>query len=204
MIHAALLTCIALGVNCAYAAAGIAAAARCGITLRFTRGAALPVVAAGTAAECAAVITQRGVSEATLLLAFGAVVTGAASDAACGYVFDWITLPCLALLLLLSIATQTFTVFALGVLACGGTLMVLYALTRGRGLGLGDVKLACCIGAAAGAWGGIEALGIAFVLGGAYAAVLLATGRARRGAELRFAPYLAAGTALIVLRGGAL
>ncbi|HET9097477.1 MAG TPA: prepilin peptidase, partial [Candidatus Baltobacteraceae bacterium] len=136
-----------------------------------------------------------------LLVAFGAVITGAACDAACGYVFDSITLPCLALLLLISIVSQTLAAFSIGVLACGGALMILYTVTRGRGLGLGDVKLACCIGAAAGAVGGVEALGIAFVFGGAYGAFLLGTGRAQRGAELRFAPYLAAGTALIALHG---
>lgn len=201
MIHAALLACIALGVNCAYAVCAITAASRYGIALRFTGGAGLAVLAAGTAVEVAAINTHDGFTQIALLIAFGAVITGAACDAACGYVFDVITMPCLALLLLLSIASHTFTVFAFGVLACGGALMILYALTRGRGLGLGDVKLACCIGAAAGAAGGVEALGIAFVLGGAYAAFLLGTGRARRGGELRFAPYLAAGTALIALHG---
>lgn len=201
MIHAALLVCVALATNAAYAGAGIAAAAGYGIALRFTRGAGLAVLAAGTAAECAAVIAHDGITQVMLIIALGAVVTGAACDAACGYVFDAITLPCLALLLLLAIASHTVASFALGVSACGGALLSLYAVTRGRGLGLGDVKLAGCIGAAAGAVGGVEALGIAFVLGGAYAAFLLGSGRARRGAEFRFAPYLAAGTVLIVLHG---
>lgn len=201
MIHGLLLACIVLAVNCGYAAAGIAAASRCGIVLGFKHGAGPAVFAGGTVVECAAVIAHDGISQIILLIAFGAVITGAACDAACGYVFDSITLPCLALLLLVSIVSQTLAVFSIGVVACGGALMMLYALTRGRGLGLGDVKLACCIGAATGALGGVEALGIAFVLGGAYAAFLLVTGRAQWGAELRFAPYLAAGTALIALHG---
>lgn len=201
MIYATLLACIVLAMNCAYATAGIAAAAGYGIALRLTRGAGLLVFAAGTLVEFAAVMAHDGLTQVMLFIGFGAVVTGGACDAMCGYVFDAITLPSLTLLLLLSIASQTFTAFALGVLTCGGALMMLYAGTRGRGLGLGDVKLACCIGAAVGAVGGVEALGIAFVLGGAYAAFLLGTGRARRGEELRFAPYLAAGTAVIVLHG---
>lgn len=77
----------------------------------------------------------------------------------------------------------------------------LYALTHGRGLGLGDAKLACCIGAATGAANGLESLGTAFVLGGTYAAYLLASKRARRKDELRFAPYLAAGLAAVALHG---
>lgn len=202
MIHAALLACIALAINCAYAAAGLNAAARCGIALSLTRAPGLAIITAGTIAECGAVLAAHDLAaQVMLFVAFGAVVIGAACDAACGYVFDAVTLPCLALTLALSIAFETFTAFGLGVLAAGGSLMVPYALTRGRGIGLGDVKLACCIGAAAGALGGVEALGIAFVLGGAYAAFLLVTKRARRGTELRFAPYLAAGMAVIVLHG---
>lgn len=77
----------------------------------------------------------------------------------------------------------------------------LYALTHGRGLGLGDAKLACCIGAATGAANGLESLGTAFVLGGTYAAYLLASKRACRKDELRFAPYLAAGLAAVALHG---
>ncbi|HET9097708.1 MAG TPA: prepilin peptidase, partial [Candidatus Baltobacteraceae bacterium] len=148
--------------NCAYAAAGIAGASRCGIVLRSSHGAGLAIFAVGTVVEYAAVNAHAGISQIMLLVAFGAVITGAACDAACGYVFDSITLPCLALLLLVSIESQTLAAFSVGVLVCGGALMMLYAVTRGRGLGLGDVKLACCIGAAAGAVGGVEAIGIAF------------------------------------------
>jgi prepilin signal peptidase PulO-like enzyme (type II secretory pathway) len=116
-------------------------------------------------------------------------------------VFDAITLPCLALAIVISLVNHTAGQVTGGALAAGGSLFALYAITRGRGLGLGDVKLACCIGAGAGALGGLEALGLAFVFGGAYAALLLITKRAQFGAELRFAPYLAAGMALVIVHG---
>ncbi|MDQ6943875.1 MAG: prepilin peptidase, partial [Candidatus Eremiobacteraeota bacterium] len=81
-----------------------------------------------------------------------------------------------------------------GAYAVGGSLLTLHVLTRGRGLGLGDVKLGTAIGAGFGPAAGLVALGAAFVLGGAFASWLLLTGRARRGDAIRFGPFLAAGT----------
>lgn len=199
-----LLICLVVCVNSAYAAAGLAAAKRNGIELTLIKGIGLAVTIAGTAIELAAAGIHAGVELPMLIVAFGAVVIGAACDAACGYVFDAITLPCLLGLLTLAALWHTLPAFALGVAVCGGFLALLYAITWGRGLGLGDVKLACCIGGAAGAANGLQALGIAFVLGAVYAVYLLASKRARIGAEVRFAPYLAAGTAIIVLHGALL
>lgn len=135
--------------------------------------------------------------EMILLMGLSSAAVCAATDAACGYIFDIVTLPALAMLLMLAWAAgEAFAAIA-GALAAGGALALLYAATRGRGLGLGDVKLACCIGAALGAFDAIRALGIAFVAGGCYAAVLLLFRRASRGDAIRFAPYLAAGTAVM-------
>lgn len=202
MIETALLACIAVAVNCAYAVVGLWAAARCGVELRLRGVPGCALLLCGTFAEVVALtISHGGVTRVAMLIAFGAVVTAAACDAACGYVFDAITLPCIGMMLTASAISQTFGACALGALAAGGCLLGLYAVTRGRGLGLGDVKLACCIGAAAGVLGGVEALGIAFVLGGVWAAFLLMTHRARFGAEIRFAPYLAAGMALVIIHG---
>jgi leader peptidase (prepilin peptidase)/N-methyltransferase len=202
MMQTALLACLAICVNCGYAVAGLAAANRYRIEVSLHRGTGMTIIAAGTALEIASLMFHAHfVSEPVLVIAFGAVVVAAACDAACGYVFDAITLPCLAALSIWYMLSQSIPAFALGVAACGGSLALLYAVTLGRGLGLGDVKLACCIGGAAGAANGISALGVAFVLGGVYAVYLLATKRAQRGDELRFAPYLAAGMAAVVLHG---
>lgn len=83
-----------------------------------------------------------------------------------------------------------------GALLAGGVPALLYVATRGRGIGLGDVKLAAAIGAGFGPPAGIGALGAAFVLGGVYGSWLLLSGRARRGDALRFGPFLAAGAIL--------
>jgi len=73
----------------------------------------------------------------------------------------------------------------------------MWMLSRGRAIGLGDVKFAACIGAALGSLQGELALGVAFVLGGTYAAVALVRG-SRRDASTCFAPYLAAASFAVV------
>ena len=90
-----------------------------------------------------------------------------------------------------------------GALLAGGVPALLFVATRGRGLGLGDVKLAAAIGAGFGPLAGIGALGTAFVLGGAFGSWLLLSGRARRGDALRFGPFLAAGAILTLASSAA-
>jgi prepilin signal peptidase PulO-like enzyme (type II secretory pathway) len=128
---------------------------------------------------------------------FAAISVSAATDAGSGYVFDAVTIPAVCALLLLAYFQQQLVLAAGGAIAAGGAMALLYALTWGRGLGLGDVKLACCIGAALGARDALLALAAAFVLGGAYACFILITRRGSRGDEVRFAPYLAAGMATL-------
>jgi leader peptidase (prepilin peptidase)/N-methyltransferase len=81
----------------------------------------------------------------------------------------------------------------IGVIVGSGLLMAVRLATRGRGLGLGDVKLAAVLGAGLGPSEAVVALGLAFVIGGAVAALLLATGKAAPGTALPFGPYLLAG-----------
>lgn len=196
MIAAAV--CEAIAVNGTYAAAGTVAAARYGMPVTVLRGAGLLLLLAGTALECSIVSFGSGVLASAFIPAFGAVVTGAAFDAACGYVFDAVTAPALALIALAAIAGESSAGTLMGAAAAGSALGMLYAITRGRGLGLGDVKLAACLGAGTGVSGGLEALGVAFVAGGAYAAFLLLTKRASRGDEMRFAPFMAGGMAVVM------
>lgn len=80
----------------------------------------------------------------------------------------------------------------------------LWAVSRGRGMGFGDVKLAPVLGATLG-WVGVSAaavgLGAAFVAGGVVGAALLLSGRARRGTHLAFGPFLIVGAALGLVLG---
>lgn len=72
----------------------------------------------------------------------------------------------------------------------------LRVLTRGRGMGLGDVALAPVLGGVLGAAGVAQAvvgLGLAFVIGAAVGVVALARRRRRRGVRIPFGPSMLLG-----------
>ena len=85
-----------------------------------------------------------------------------------------------------------------GAILLGGFYFLLRAAS-GRALGGGDVKLAIPTGMVL-AWDGWPALiaggGLAFVLGGASATLLLATRRGTRSTEIPFGPYMVLGAVL--------
>jgi prepilin signal peptidase PulO-like enzyme (type II secretory pathway) len=158
------------------------------------------LLAIGLAAQCAAACCSPDPLRAVaLLVGAGAAVVSAATDAASGLVFDLVTIPAAFIAACLELRAHSAAWAFGGVAVCAGTLLLVYAVTNGRGLGLGDVKLAAAIGAVLGAQDALGALGIAFISGGAYAAFVLATGRAHRGAAMRFAPYLTAGMLSVAL-----
>ena len=118
-----------------------------------------------------------------------------------GYIFDALTATSAFVALAFAVASNVFPSSAIGAALAGSTLGVLYLGTQGRGIGLGDVKLATVVGLGYGPLGTALAVGSAFVIGGCYGAALLATGRARIGQAIRFGPFLAGGSiiALVVI-----
>lgn len=81
---------------------------------------------------------------------------------------------------------------------------LVWLVSGGRGLGLGDVKLAPVIGATLG-WIGfgpaVVGLFAAWVLGGIVAIALLLSGRAKKGAHLAFGPFMIIGGGLAIWVG---
>ncbi|MCL6596500.1 MAG: prepilin peptidase [Firmicutes bacterium] len=71
---------------------------------------------------------------------------------------------------------------------------LLVAVVGRGGMGMGDVKYLTLVGAALGPRGGLVALYATMLTGGLYAIALLATGRARKGMRIAFAPFIAAGS----------
>jgi leader peptidase (prepilin peptidase)/N-methyltransferase len=128
------------------------------------------------------------------LIALAGALAAAAVDARTGYIPDRLTRTTAFAALAFAAAGGAAVTACGGAFAVGGFLLGLHVLTRGRGLGLGDVKLGTAIGVGLGPSAGMLALGMAFVAGGAYAAWLLAARRAGRGDAIRFGPFLAAGT----------
>lgn len=131
-------------------------------------------------------------------VAIACLLTSVASDVATGLILDSITFPSIAALLVLSAAADRFDAAVAGAASCATLIAVLYALSKGRGIGLGDAKLATCIGTLLGPFLGLQSIGLAFTAGGVVAAALLLTGRGNRKTSVAFAPYLAAGTVAVM------
>jgi leader peptidase (prepilin peptidase)/N-methyltransferase len=150
----------------------------------------LPLVTAAVAASACA---RTSVSPA-LIAAIAVVGVAAVADARSGRIVDALTLTLLAVASVDALVRGTLGLALGGAAGTGGALLLLYVVTRRRGIGLGDVKLAAGLGAALGAPLGMTALGVAFVVGGVYATFLVATRRAQRGRRVCFAPFIAVGT----------
>jgi leader peptidase (prepilin peptidase)/N-methyltransferase len=84
-----------------------------------------------------------------------------------------------------------------GALVCSGLLYIIHLFTRGRGMGMGDVKLYISIGALLGPVLGLESLIVASALASAGAGVLMVTGRLQRREPFAFVPYIFAGVVLV-------
>jgi prepilin signal peptidase PulO-like enzyme (type II secretory pathway) len=89
----------------------------------------------------------------------------------------------------------------LGFVVGGGALGLLVAITRGRGMGMGDVKLAAALGIVF-AWPDISVLlGLSFIIGSLYALFAMF----RRGATLKsavpFGPFIALGALVLFFAG---
>ena len=133
-----------------------------------------------------------------LAAAIVGVTACAIGDKRTGYLFDRAIIVLSAVLIALAAIGGNLGSALIGGSIVASPLVMLFAMTRGRGLGLGDVKLAFPIGLGLGALAGLGALGAAFVAGGAVGVVLVARGRARTSA-IRFGPFLAFGTAASAL-----
>lgn len=136
---------------------------------------------------------QGSLTVAVFLVLTAVIAVSAFTDIATGYVLDSLTLPALGVALAAGAASDQLVTVIAGASAGALSILVLFAISAGNGVGLGDAKLAACVGALLGVERGCVAIGIAFVAGGAYAAFLLITHQASRKDSLPLAPFLAAG-----------
>jgi prepilin signal peptidase PulO-like enzyme (type II secretory pathway) len=92
----------------------------------------------------------------------------------------------------------------LGALFGGGFFLALVLATRGKGMGMGDVKLAFPLGFLFG-WPGIVLLtGASFIIGAAAGIVAIVRGTKTIKASLPFGPFLAIGALIIFFFGAAI
>jgi leader peptidase (prepilin peptidase) / N-methyltransferase len=72
----------------------------------------------------------------------------------------------------------------------GGALGLIYLCTRGRGMGLGDVKLAGAVGLALSAASGVALVAASFVVGACAALIVISAGSRGRRDALPFGPFI--------------
>jgi prepilin signal peptidase PulO-like enzyme (type II secretory pathway) len=131
-----------------------------------------------------------GAAAAALVAAFACALT----DLQSGYVFDRALL--VAAIPVLALGAAAVPLRAESAVAIGALYAAPYLLSRGRGFGLGDVKLGALLGGGIGIGGGLSMFASSFIAGAAFALVALAAKRLDRKASLPFAPFIALGGAI--------
>ncbi len=131
-------------------------------------------------------------------IALACLVVCAHSDLATGLVFDVVTVSAAGAIFAWSLIQQRQEGALIGACVCIAPLLGLYSLTRGRGIGLGDVKLCGIIGAGLGGVWALGAIGAAFVAGALCCLPLLVARRMSRTDRVPFAPFLAIGTFVLI------
>lgn len=186
-----LMVTFAVAATCVLAAVSCCVASRHGIHLRFLRSIPLAVIAFGLGVQIIFLCRNTGVEGLIGALAIATVVIASVTDMQTGYIFDAVTATGIAGMLIFAAINDTLAASIAGASVVSACFAGLHLATRGRGIGLADAKLGACIGAAVGLQQGFFVIEGAFVLGGLYAALLLAMRRAHRKTEIRFAPYMA-------------
>jgi prepilin signal peptidase PulO-like enzyme (type II secretory pathway) len=131
-----------------------------------------------------------GAAAVALVAAFVCALT----DLRSGYVFDRAL--AVAAILVLAFGAGGLLMRAESALAIGALFAAPYLLSRGRGFGLGDVKLGALLGAGLGMAAGLSMFVASFVAGAVFAVVALALKRMDRKTVLPFAPFIAVGAAI--------
>lgn len=108
---------------------------------------------------------------------------------------------CLAANVVLLLATKTIALDQplLGIIVGSGFLLILWGITRGQGIGLGDIKLMVPLGLLFGFPAVVTLLGLAFISGGVFAMWLLTVKNAHLKTAVPFGPHLAASAAALWL-----
>lgn len=86
----------------------------------------------------------------------------------------------------------------IGLLVGGGLLYLIAWISRG-GMGGGDIKLTAAIGAFLGWENVLWSLGVAFLIGGIVALILLVSGLKKRKDPVPFGPFIALGALIVIL-----
>jgi leader peptidase (prepilin peptidase) / N-methyltransferase len=166
-------------------------------------GFAMPAVAV---VICGLVLMSLAVAGVAISWAGASIVACAsvcaATDLKSGLIFDRVLLASLIATVAASGNLWRLTDGAVAALLCAGALLIPFVLSRGRAMGLGDVKFAGTAALALGVHASLEALWFACVSGGGVAAIALLTGRVHRRSRMPFGTFLALGACAALFTGG--
>jgi len=138
---------------------------------------------------------------APALAVLSAVVCAAGlCDLRNGHVFDALTIPAAGVLCAIAMAEGALGCGVAGAIATASPIVIARGLRRDA-FGLGDAKLALCVGAFGGWAFGLAAFWIACLLAGCAGLFLIGLGRANRKGRIPFAPFFCAGTFVALLWG---
>lgn len=120
-----------------------------------------------------------------------------------GIIPDLIVFPAIVVSFLYIIHNTSYSILPYVISAFGALLLFLFLtmVTRGRGMGLGDVKFAFLMGLLLGFPSITFAIYLAFLTGGMLSLILLVWGKKKFGQTIPFGPFLAASTLVFFLFG---
>ncbi|MBI2599680.1 prepilin peptidase [Candidatus Daviesbacteria bacterium] len=96
---------------------------------------------------------------------------------------------------------QSFLSTVLTAAGIGGFFLLLIIITRGKGMGGGDVKLGAFIGLMLGSPFGIVAIVLSFIMGAMFSLILILTKRKHFGQAIPFGPFLVLGSYIALFWG---
>lgn len=117
-------------------------------------------------------------------------------------VFDTVAIPMAVVAFAFSLAAGAKPLdLLLGALVGGGFFLLQYAVSKGRWIGGGDIRIGAMMGMMLGFPGVLLALFISYVTGALTALVLLAMGKAKWSGQMAFGTFLSVGTVLTLFFG---
>lgn len=152
-----------------------------------------------------AVYFAVGISSLTLLLFYVCIVSCMiiifTSDLKYGIIPDKVVYPALVITLLFQAITNSplLQEYILSALGSGSFFLLLFLVTKGRGMGFGDVKFAFFMGLLLGFPGIVYALYIAFLTAAFVSLILILWGKKHIKSTVPFGPFLVSGTLLVFL-----
>lgn len=144
-------------------------------------------------------LAWRGIGGIDTSFVFAIAAVAAITDLLYGYVFDRVLIAGGTALVTAAAVRGGVVEAVLGAVGAAFIIAVPWALSRARGVGLGDVKLAGVLGCGLGLYGVLRAIWYAFVLGAVVSVGYIVMRRSARHDTLPFAPFLALGTMLSAL-----